>query len=106
MLVILFAPIIAWISSWLLYGYGQLIENSDIIAEEYKRANEKYEKVVAKNNAREQKRIAENKQNAMRKQKQPLRTLMLMKMCSLTLPVLTARLNFPILRGNCKEKRG
>ena len=31
----------------------------DNIAEEYKRANEKYEKVVAKNNAREQKRIAE-----------------------------------------------
>ena len=25
-------PIIAWISSWLLYGFGQLIENTDILA--------------------------------------------------------------------------
>ena len=59
LLVIIFGPIVAWVSSWLLYGFGQLIENSDIIAEEHKRVNEKHEKVVAKNNAREQKRIAE-----------------------------------------------
>ena len=25
-------PFVAWVSSWLLYGFGQLIENSDIIA--------------------------------------------------------------------------
>lgn len=25
-------PVVAWVSSWLLYGFGQLIENSDIIA--------------------------------------------------------------------------
>ena len=56
LLVIVVGPIFAWISSWLMYGYGQLIENSDIIAEEYKRANEKYEKVVAQNIARKQAR--------------------------------------------------
>ena len=53
LLVILIGPIVAWISSWLLYGYGQLIENSDIIAQEYYRKNEKHEKVVAQNNALE-----------------------------------------------------
>jgi hypothetical protein len=47
-------PIIAWVSSWLLYGFGQLIENSDIIAEEYNRKNEKHEKVVEKNNEKKQ----------------------------------------------------
>ncbi len=59
LLVVVVGPIVAWVSSWLLYGYGQLIENSDIIAEEYNRKNEKHEKVVAKNTAREQKRNAE-----------------------------------------------
>ncbi len=54
LLVIIFGPIVAWVSSWLLYGYGQLIENSDIIAAEHKRVNEKHEKVVAKNNERKQ----------------------------------------------------
>lgn len=37
LLFLLVGPIIAWVSSWLLYGFGQLIENSDIIAEEYNR---------------------------------------------------------------------
>ena len=32
-LVIILGPIFAWISSWLVYGFGQLIENSDMIAE-------------------------------------------------------------------------
>ncbi len=59
LLVAVLGPIVAWISSWCLYGYGQLIENSDIIAEEHRRVNEKYEKVVAKNKAREQKQFAE-----------------------------------------------
>ena len=45
-------PIVAWFSSWLLYGFGQLVENSDIIAAEYNRKNEKHEKVIAKNNER------------------------------------------------------
>lgn len=54
LLIMVIGPFIAWISSWLLYGFGQLIENSDIIAEEHKRTNEKHEKVVAKNNERKQ----------------------------------------------------
>ena len=37
LLFLLVGPISAWVSSWLLYGFGQLIENSDIIAEEYNR---------------------------------------------------------------------
>lgn len=54
LLVLIAGPIIAWVSSWLLYGFGQLIENSDIIAEEYNRKNEKHEKVVEKNKERKQ----------------------------------------------------
>ena len=27
--ILILGPIVAWISSWLLYGFGQLIENSD-----------------------------------------------------------------------------
>jgi DNA-directed RNA polymerase subunit M/transcription elongation factor TFIIS len=53
-LVLIVGPIIAWVSSWLLYGFGQLVENSDIIAAEYNRKNEKHEKVIAKNNERKQ----------------------------------------------------
>ncbi|MBQ3529899.1 MAG: hypothetical protein IJA47_05350 [Oscillospiraceae bacterium] len=30
-LLILIGPIIAWLGSFLLYGFGQLIENSDIL---------------------------------------------------------------------------
>ena len=67
LLVLIAGPIIAWVSSWLLYGFGQLIENSDIIAEEYNRKNEKHEKVVAKNNEKKQaqrkKQIKENMEN-------------------------------------------
>ena len=51
----------------LVYGFGQLIENSDIIAEEHKRVNEKHEKVVAKNNEKKQaqrkKQIKANMEN-------------------------------------------
>ena len=54
LLILIVGPIIAWVSSWLLYGFGQLIENSDIIAAEYNRKNEKHEKIVAKNNERKQ----------------------------------------------------
>ena len=53
-LTIVFGPIAAWVSSWLLYGFGQLVENSDIIAAEYNRKNEKHEKVIEKNNERKQ----------------------------------------------------
>ncbi len=54
LLVMLCGPIIAWVSSWPVYGYGQLIENSDIIAEEYNRKNATYQKTVAKNTERKQ----------------------------------------------------
>ena len=30
LLMIIAGPIISWVSSWLLYGFGQLIENSDM----------------------------------------------------------------------------
>jgi len=33
LLMIIAGPIISWVSSWLLYGFGQLIENSDIITD-------------------------------------------------------------------------
>ena len=54
LLVMVVGPIVAWFSSWLLYGFGQLVENSDIIAAEYNRKNEKHEKVLIKNNERKQ----------------------------------------------------
>ena len=53
-LTIIFGPIAAWISEWLLYGFGQLIENSDIIAEEFSRKNAQYEKAVAHSQERKQ----------------------------------------------------
>lgn len=33
LLVIVVGPMVSWISSWLLYGFGELIENSSIIAD-------------------------------------------------------------------------
>ena len=46
LLLILLGPVVTWISSWLLYGFGQLIENSDIIADTYNRKKEFQEIVV------------------------------------------------------------
>lgn len=54
LLFLLLGPVIAWLSVLLLYGFGQLIENSDIIAEEYKRKNEKHEAIENKNKERKQ----------------------------------------------------
>ena len=66
-LTIVFGLIPAWVSSWFLFGFGQLVENSDLIAAEYNRKNEKHEKVVAKNNEKKQaqrkKQIKENMEN-------------------------------------------
>lgn len=31
-LLIIFGPILSWVNSFVLYGFGRLIENSDIIA--------------------------------------------------------------------------
>lgn len=33
LLIILIGPFIAWISSWFLYGYGELIDNTSAIRE-------------------------------------------------------------------------
>ena len=42
-LIFFFGIIISFTSYYLLYVFGQLVENSDIIAAEYKRKNEKQE---------------------------------------------------------------
>ncbi len=52
----IFGPFIIWLSYWMLYAFGELVDNSAIIAKPNKRANEKHEKAV---NAREQKRVVE-----------------------------------------------
>jgi uncharacterized protein (DUF697 family) len=44
----------AWILACFAYGFGQLIENSDIIAEEYSRKNEAHHKAEVKTEARKQ----------------------------------------------------
>lgn len=31
-LLLIFGPLFAWISSWILYGFGELVENSSIIS--------------------------------------------------------------------------
>ena len=53
-LVMALGSLFSWLASLTLYGFGQLIENSDIIAEEYNRKNEKHEKAVAKSNEKKQ----------------------------------------------------
>ena len=55
LLVMFVGPLAAWISSWLLFDFGQLIENSEIIAEEFKRKNEIYEKSVYESRERKRK---------------------------------------------------
>ena len=50
LLVMVVGPIVAWVSSWLLYGFGQLIENSDIIAGRQKVSIVKQEKIIDQNN--------------------------------------------------------
>lgn len=55
LLVMVIATIVAWVSSWFLFGFGQLIENSDIIAKQYKRKNEKHEKSISESNERKRK---------------------------------------------------
>ena len=56
-LLIFAGPIVAWILSLPLYGFGQLVENSDIIAAEHKRVNEKHEKTVIQQNKRKQEKL-------------------------------------------------
>ena len=54
-LLIFIGPVFAWISSWLMYGFGQRIENSDISASQYKCKDEKHEE-----NEEEKKNSGEN----------------------------------------------
>lgn len=57
-LVLIGGSLISWIASFVLFGFGQLVENSDIIAEQSYRDNQKYHKIV-KNN--EEKKDAQRK---------------------------------------------
>ena len=59
-LVMVLGPILAWVSSWLMYGFGQLIENSDIIASEYKCKGKKPEKKNVKEFQLKETRAKEN----------------------------------------------
>ena len=65
-LVMIIGPILALIISWFVYGFGQLIENSDVIAAEYQRKNEKHEKNAIEKNNRKQKLAFENARTAIR----------------------------------------
>ena len=46
--VALLGPLLSWISSFVLYGFGQLVENSDIIAENMPKRESPYPNEVAK----------------------------------------------------------
>lgn len=48
-LVLIGGSLISWIGSFVLFGFGQLVENSDIIAEQSDRDNQKYHKIVKNN---------------------------------------------------------
>ena len=54
LLVMVVGPFAVWVVSLFLYGFGQLVENSDAIAAEYNRKNEKHEKTIAKTNEKKQ----------------------------------------------------
>ena len=41
LLIAVLGPVVAWISSWCLYGFGQLIENSDNIEQDTRAIKEK-----------------------------------------------------------------
>ena len=41
LLIMALGIFISWVSSWMLYGYGRLIENSEIIAQSYHQTNKK-----------------------------------------------------------------
>ena len=64
-LTIVFGAVFSWIGSFLLYGFGQLIENSSIIAKDFVRKNDKHSK-------KEQKKEEENRKNRFEKIQQML----------------------------------
>ena len=54
----------SWVGAFILYGFGQLIESSDIIAEESRRSNAKNENNIRKERDRKEKqKIAAIKAN-------------------------------------------
>lgn len=53
----------SWIGSWFLYGFGQLIENSDVIAGRYKKDNDGKD-----DRQKEQEKAPRKKQNQKQKQ--------------------------------------
>lgn len=53
-LVLAFGPIAALVVSWFIYGYGQLIENSDLATEALKQKAEKQQQTIAQNAERKQ----------------------------------------------------
>ena len=63
-LVAVMGALLSWVGAFILYGFGQLIENSDIIAEESRRSNAKYENNIRKERDRKEKqKIAAIKAN-------------------------------------------
>lgn len=45
--IILIGCLVSWLSSFILYGFGQLVENSDILAKHYKNQSEKHNDISA-----------------------------------------------------------
>ena len=63
-LVAVIGALLSWVGAFILYGFGQLIENSDIIAEESRRSNAKNENNIRKERDRKEKqKIAAIKAN-------------------------------------------
>lgn len=63
-LVAVIGALLSWVGAFILYGFGQLIENSDIVAEESRQSNAKYENNIRKERDRKEKqKIAAIKAN-------------------------------------------
>lgn len=58
LLIIILGPIVAFVSTWILYAFGQLVEdvhyirNSDIIPQTYKKSNSQVEKNTTQKNGK------------------------------------------------------
>lgn len=63
LILIFFGPLIAWISSWILYGFGQLIENTSIIAQQYNTKNNTLQKTVTEESEYAEKQPCDNSDN-------------------------------------------
>ena len=59
----------SWIGSWFLYGFGQLIENSDVIAAHYQKIN-------ASEEQRQQQQIKKDRQARQKRNHDPCRKLL------------------------------